>query len=190
MNKKKADFTPEEWVKRMAANRERNRRYLAKGDPDVKARRAAASATYLERLKSDPAYAEKAAERKAKAVQRAAKWAKENTDRVKSSRSRAMKANPAREAAKVQRRNAAKIQALPAWADMSAICQHYKNARHLTDATGHAHHVDHIIPLRHPMVCGLHVQNNLRATPSFLNLKKGNNFDPDVLLFNPLLAQQ
>jgi hypothetical protein len=35
-------------------------------------------------------------------------------------------------------------------------------------------HVDHVIPLRHPLVCGLHAHTNLRVVPALVNLKKGN----------------
>ena len=37
--------------------------------------------------------------------------------------------------------------------------------------------VDHIIPLQGKTVCGLHVENNLRAIPHFLNTRKGNKFE-------------
>lgn len=36
--------------------------------------------------------------------------------------------------------------------------------------------LDHIIPLRHPEVCGLHVPWNLRVVKRETNLKKGNRF--------------
>lgn len=39
------------------------------------------------------------------------------------------------------------------------------------------HEVDHIIPLNHPNVCGLHVPWNLRALSLSDNRKKGNRFD-------------
>jgi hypothetical protein len=175
MAKRKIDCTPEEWDRQKAMSRERNRRYLAKQDPAVKAKRDAAHSAYLNRLATDPAYAKKSEARKRKAVARAAAWQKANPEKVKQSAKAGRQQNKEREAAKVQRRNAAKIQAIPSWANHEAINRHYANARYLTEITGHQHHVDHIIPLRGETVCGLHVENNLRAIPHFLNTRKGNS---------------
>lgn len=37
--------------------------------------------------------------------------------------------------------------------------------------------MDHIIPLNHPLVCGLHVHNNLRVVLESTNRKKASKFD-------------
>lgn len=42
--------------------------------------------------------------------------------------------------------------------------------------TGVEYHIDHIIPLKGDIVCGLHVWNNLAVIPKVDNLRKGNNF--------------
>lgn len=160
--------------RKRALSRERNRRYLAKNDAEVKARRLAASARYRERLRSDPAYAERAKRLRSEAVKRSAEWQKNNPEKAAALAKSVRQRNPDREVAKVRRRQAAKLQAVPSWANHDAIRRHYENARYLTEVTGHKHHVDHIIPLRGKDVCGLHVENNLRAIPHFLNTRKGN----------------
>lgn len=173
----KKTYTPEELERRRALSRERNRRYLAKKSPEVIAARKRNCDAYRERLRTDPARAGKAAERKRAAVERTKRWVKANPARAKALAKAARQRRPEREVEKVQRRNAAKLRAIPPWANFAAIARHYENARYLTEVTGHKHHVDHIIPLRGKTVCGLHVENNLRAIPHFLNTRKGNRLE-------------
>lgn len=176
----KKEYTPDQLEHRRALSRERNRRYLAKRDPEVMAKRKAASAAYVERLKTDPLMAEKAALRKKKAVARTALWMALNPEKTRANAKACRQRNPDKEAAKVQRRNAAKLNATPFWANQDAINKHYMNARYLTEVTGQIHHVDHIVPLRGKFVCGLHVEYNLRAIPHFLNTRKGNKHSVEV----------
>lgn len=65
-------------------------------------------------------------------------------------------------------REAAKLRAVPAWADHAAIRAIYEAAA----ITGQ--HVDHIVPLQSPLVCGLHVEANLQLLPPRKNISKGN----------------
>lgn len=67
--------------------------------------------------------------------------------------------------------------ATPPWADMEAIKAVYAEADRLTVATGVEHHVDHIVPLKGELVCGLHVHWNLQPLPWRDNISKKNKFD-------------
>ena len=66
---------------------------------------------------------------------------------------------------------------MPAWANKEAIKQFYTDAKKLTEETGILHEVDHIVPSNHPMVCGLHVENNLQILTKSENRKKSNYFN-------------
>ncbi len=53
----------------------------------------------------------------------------------------------------------------------------YAEAIRLTEETGIPHHVDHIIPLTHPDVQGLHCPWNLQILTAADNIRKSNSFD-------------
>lgn len=64
-------------------------------------------------------------------------------------------------------------QAQPAWADDLAISYVYMEAAYRRRA-GEDVVVDHIIPLRGELVCGLHVANNLQILTNAENYRKNN----------------
>jgi hypothetical protein len=74
-----------------------------------------------------------------------------------------------------------RILATPVWADFDEIRKVYAQAERLSIATGVLHNVDHVIPLNHPRVCGLHVAANLRAIPAKPNMSKSNHWCPEQL---------
>lgn len=77
--------------------------------------------------------------------------------------------------AELSRRYAAvKLQAMPKWADVREIVKYYELARQRTKETGIQWHVDHIVPLKGKLVCGLHNQFNLQVIPANDNIRKGN----------------
>lgn len=84
------------------------------------------------------------------------------------------KLNPNKSAADSAERRVAKIMATPAWANKRAIRAIYREAARATIESGVQHHVDHIIPLRSEIVCGLHVHINLQVITAAENIEKSN----------------
>lgn len=76
--------------------------------------------------------------------------------------------------------DARKAGATPKWADHAAILAVCIDAERLTQPTGVLHHVDHIVPLKSPFVCGLHVAENLQVLTASDNSRKGNRYWPDM----------
>jgi 5-methylcytosine-specific restriction endonuclease McrA len=133
-------------------------------------------------------YKAKADERKA-AVK---KWAASNPDKVKrakakyrngnrdalAARNRKYHAdNPHIATASQARRRAARRKATPMWVDRNALKSIYEHAAFLSEVTGVKHNVDHVVPLIHPLVCGLHVPWNLEVLTETQNKRKANKFE-------------
>jgi len=74
-------------------------------------------------------------------------------------------------------RRATKLKATPKWIDINAVQQLYIESNNLYRSTGIPHHVDHIVPLIHTLVCGLHCEHNLQIITAEENLAKGNTFE-------------
>lgn len=96
---------------------------------------------------------------------RAAEWAKLNAAQVN---------------ARHSKRRAAQLQATPKWANDFFIEEAYHLAQLRTKVTGFKWHADHVVPLKHPLVQGLHVEFNLRVIPWYENITKGNRHWPDM----------
>lgn len=78
-------------------------------------------------------------------------------------------------------RRAITRQATPSWANMFFVAEAYRLARLRTKITGIKWSVDHIVPLKNKMVCGLHVEANLRVIPATINSRKTNKFIEELL---------
>lgn len=105
-------------------------------------------------------------------------WRLSNPEKVKEQRERWKRHNAALVSAYVRGRTTTIKEATPPWADLDAMTGVYDLARALTAATGEQHQVDHIVPLTHPLVCGLHCEANLQVLTKAANLSKANKFEP------------
>jgi hypothetical protein len=94
------------------------------------------------------------------------KWRESNKDRIKEY----CEKNRHIFAAYAAKRRAIKLQATPNWANLITIKQIYETCPD-------GYHVDHIVPLQNPLVCGLHCEFNLQHLPALENLTKSNKFE-------------
>lgn len=111
---------------------------------------------------------------------RLAAWNKANPDKAKLRYSRYQKAAHGKNAAKEARRRAEKAKATPLWANSFFIEEIYALAKLREKVCGGKWHVDHIVPLKSHLVCGLHVESNLRVVPARVNLTKSNTYWPNM----------
>ena len=88
--------------------------------------------------------------------------------------------NPGKNAEYVTKRQAAKIQAIPPWADLTAIGEIYEARVAAQELFEIPVHVDHTVPLISKLVCGLHVEANLCLLPGPENSRKSNRTWPDM----------
>ena len=105
------------------------------------------------------------------------RWRKNNKARsleyVRAWRSK----HPHKIAAAQARKRAKQKQASPPWVNFKEIQEIYLACRRVSLDVGFECHVDHIVPLNHPFVCGLHVPWNLRIVDAQTNLAKGNKLE-------------
>lgn len=87
---------------------------------------------------------------------------------------------PERMNARNAKRRALKRNAIPVWANHFFIKEAYDLAQRRTKATGFKWQVDHIVPLKSPLVCGLHTHTNLQVISMAANVAKKNFVWPDM----------
>lgn len=136
-----------------------------RNNPDkVEEKKAERIQTTLEWQKRNRAFLSARAKEKyrqnpAKVIEATRRWQKANRDKV---------------AAVSASRRSAQANALPSWADMEKIRELYAVARR------ERKHVDHIVPLKSKIVCGLHCEANLRILDPKENRIKNNRYWPDM----------
>ena len=137
--------------------------------------------TVLARAKD--AYAADPERKKRAARARYASLPKELKERVVARAAAHDKANPDQAKARTSLRRKRHQQATPPWLTLNhkrQIKRLYVIAAWITSNTSIPHHVDHVVPLSNPLVCGLHAPWNLQVLPYQDNLKKSNRVWPDM----------
>lgn len=113
------------------------------------------------------------------------KYYENNKEKVLTSARISSKKYPERRRNQVAKYRAQKANATPKWLnadDLSAISECYRTASDLAYLFGENVHVDHILPIKSPSVCGLHVPWNLRVVPALVNWSKNNRWSQQEAL--------
>jgi len=103
-----------------------------------------------------------------------ASYSAANAGKVREWRGKWADRNPEFFPRKQRERRMAEARATPAWVDLDSIAAVYDHRAEMERLTGVEHHVDHIVPIRSPIVCGLHVPWNLQVIPAAENWSKSN----------------
>ena len=98
------------------------------------------------------------------------KYRQKNKEKLKQYRAEYRAKNAALYAHRSMLRKARILKATPIWVDMEQLQKFYEERPD-------GHHVDHVIPLVHPLVCGLHVAENLQYLPASENMSKQNKWE-------------
>lgn len=94
-------------------------------------------------------------------------------------------ANPGKSRARSRGYDARKIKAEPPWADRELIAVVYEQCAEMNRIAGWTkYHVDHVMPLKSPILCGLHVHYNLQIITAEENLSKRNKVYEGLALAN------
>lgn len=109
-----------------------------------------------------------------------ARWRKKNPEKIAAMAARTRKKCAAKWAARAMARHAQKLRATPAWGNEFFISEAYDLANLRTRLTGIRWEVDHIVPLKSKLVCGLHVEHNLQVIPKAINREKSNRHWPSM----------
>jgi hypothetical protein len=73
------------------------------------------------------------------------------------------------------------VLSIPPWVDQKDLIALNAEAARISKETGIEHHLDHIVPVSHPLVCGLTVPWNLEIRTAKHNIAKGNFWAPNQL---------
>lgn len=155
--------------------------YVANAD-EIMARNSAWRKSNPQKVKAchDAYNASYYAANREKETARVAAYQAKNPEKVAAGNAAWAKANPEKARAKTMARKARKLRATPVWADQRGIELWYTGSQIMTKIMGRPYHVDHIVPLRSKLVCGLHAHTNMQLLPGDENMSKSNRYWPDM----------
>lgn len=107
-------------------------------------------------------------------------WRLRNPAKAKTSVLKYRMKNPHLERSRVRERQASQLKATPKWSNRFFVQEAYHLAELRNRITGIEWHVDHIVPLKSKIVCGLHAHTNIQVIPAKQNMSKGNYRWPDM----------
>ena len=106
-------------------------------------------------------------------------WVSNNKHKVKKIAADYQKNNKDKVNSRTAIRRGVRLKATPTWLSPEHKKQmevEYALAQWCSEVMNEVYHVDHIIPLNNPTVCGLHVPWNLQVIPAKDNIKKSNKW--------------
>lgn len=129
-------------------------------------------------------------EQKAQVNAASKRWKDRNRERVAAYGSRYKKCKPSQNAARSRKYTAAKLTAVPVWANHGDIRAIYDQARAMSEQSGIPYEVDHHYPLRGLNVCGFHSEHNLVVLPATQNREKYNKNPDDIAGYAKLVEDR
>jgi hypothetical protein len=101
-------------------------------------------------------------------------YRKHNPEKVSKTKANWKRENKDKNRRHAREYEARKLSAIPKWADSILIEEIYLLAKMREEIVGGHWHVDHIVPLKSNIVCGLHCEDNLQVITAKENLMKTN----------------
>lgn len=108
------------------------------------------------------------------------KWRQDNPERYREITAISKTRNHAAVRLRNAERRAGEVRATPPWANKRAMLAFWDVALLMNIVHGTSHHVDHIVPLKSRLVCGLNCESNLQVLPARENIAKRNLHWPDM----------
>ena len=142
----------------------------------VKIRAAVAKYRELNKEKSRESIKKSILKKEEKYKELKKQWRELNAEKMKFYKQKYKKSNLSKVRESSASYRSFKLNAIPSWIDKTKILCLYSVANMLNKYGTENYHVDHIVPLRHKLVCGLHTYENLRVITAKENLLKSNKF--------------